>query len=132
MTSAHTAVMRSLRALLHHTPDIALRVGTLPGRQLGHVHFPTNTITISENADDAEFSTALMWCLIHIECGARQHDRALRECTVLEETARRLVPPSGLPPDSDPHTVAATYGVDISIARQAIKLARDQRAEGAA
>ncbi len=131
MTPAHTAVLRTLRSLLHDLPDIAIRIGPLDAG-LGHVHFPTNTITIDPRVTEDQFVCALEWGMVHLRCGSRQPNPALREKTVLEETARRLVPPSGLPPDSDPHTVASTYGVDISVARQAIELAREGRAEGAA
>jgi hypothetical protein len=132
MTAAHTAVVRTLRALLHHQPDIALREGPLPGRQLGHVHYPSRTITISPNANDNEWCTALMYGLLQLDLGSFTPDRDVRARTVLDEMARRLVPLSGLPPDSDPHTVASTYGVEISVARHAITLARYARAEGAA
>lgn len=132
MTAAHTAVVRTLRALLHHQPDIALREGPLPGRQLGHVHYPSRTITIDPAADEGEWCTAFMFGLLQLDLGSITPDRDVRARTVLDEMARRLVPLSGLPPDSDPHTLAALYGVDVSIARHAITLARHTRAEGAA
>lgn len=132
MTAAHTAVVRTLRALLHQRPNVSLREGPLPGRQLGHVHYPSQTITIDPEADDDQWCTALMYGLLQLEFGAITPDRDVRARTVLDEMARRLVPLSGLPPDSDPHTVAVLYGVDVSVARHAITLARHARAEGAA
>ena len=132
MTAAHTAVVRTLRALLHHYPNVALREGPLPGRQLGHVHFPSATITINDQTTDDEWCSALMYGLLQLEFGDVTTDPDTRARTVLEEMARRLVPLSGLPPDSDPHTIAATYGVEVSVARHAITLARLARAEGAA
>jgi len=135
MTAAHTVVIHQLMTLLHEMPDIALRIGTLATGQLGHLHFPTRTITISEDANTAQFVSALMHELLHLLRGASYDDPdeiARDEAAVREQTARLLVPPSELPPGSDPHTVAHHYGVDINVARLSVELARLERAEGTA
>lgn len=135
MTAAHTAVIQHLMTLLHQMPDIALRVGTLTPGQLGHLHFPTRTITISEDANTAQFVSAVMHELVHLHRGPSYDDpdEIVRdEAAVREQTARLLVPPSDLSPSSDPHDIALRYGVDINVARLSVELARIERAEGTA
>lgn len=135
MTAAHTAVIQHLMTLLHQTPDLALRVGVLAAGQLGHLHFPTRTITISENATTAQFACALTHELWHLHRGPSYNDPneiAHDEADVRQQTARLLVPPSALSPDSNPHYVAQYYGVDINVARLSVELARRERAEGTA
>lgn len=135
MTAAHTVVIQQLMTLLHEMPDVALRIGTLTGGQLGHLHFPTRTITISKEATTAQFACALMHELLHLLRGPSYDDPdeiTRDEATVQEQTARLLVPPSELPPGSDPHHIALYYGVDITVARLSVELARLERAEGTA
>jgi hypothetical protein len=135
MTAAHTAVIQNLMTLLHQQPDVALRIGKLDTGQLGHLHFPTRTITISEDANTPQFVSALMHELVHLMRGPSYDDPdeiACDEAEVRERTARLLVPPSQLPPGSDPHHVAHHYGVDINVARLAVELARVEWAEGTA
>jgi hypothetical protein len=134
MTAAHTAV-QYLMTVLTQTPDVALRVGRLAAGQLGHLHFDTRTITISDTANTAQFVSALAHELVHLARGpsyASPDDIARDEGEVREATARLLVPPSQLPPGSDPHQVAHHYGVDIHVARLAVELARQEWAEGTA
>lgn len=135
MTAAHTTVIQQLMTLLHEMPDVALRIGTLAAGQLGHLHFPTRTITISEDANTTQFASALMHELIHLLRGPSYDDPdeiARDEAEVREQTARLLVPPSELPPGSTPHHIASIYGVDINVARLSVELARLERAEGTA
>lgn len=135
MTAAHTAVLQHLMTLLNETPDVALRIGTLEAGQLGHLHFDTRTITIADTADTAQFASALAHELEHLRRGpsyADPDDIAQDERAVAEATARLLVPPSELPPGSDPHQIAHHYGVDIRVARLSVELARLERAEGTA
>lgn len=135
MTAAHTVMIQQLMTLLHEMPDVALRIGTLAAGQLGHLHYPTRTITISENATTAQFVSALMHELGHLRRGPSYDDPreiARDEAAVREETARLLVPPSELPPSSDPHDIALRYGVDINVARLSVELARAEWAEGTA
>ncbi len=135
MTAAHTAVIQQLMTLLHEMPDIALRIGRLDTGQLGHLHFPTRTITISDNANTAQFASALTHELLHLMRGPSYDDPdeiSRDETSVREQTARLLVPPSQLPPGSDPNHVAHHYEVDINVARLSVELARLERAEGTA
>lgn len=136
MTVAHTVMIQQLMTLLHEMPDVALRIGTLAAGQLGHLHFPTRTITISENVTStAQFVSAVMHELGHLRRGPSYDDPreiARDEAAVREQTARLLVPPSELPPGSDPHDIALRYGVDINVARLSVELARIERAEGTA
>jgi hypothetical protein len=135
MTAAHTAVIQHLMTLLNEMPDVALRIGPLAAGQLGHLHFPTRTITVSQDANTAQFVSALMHELVHLMRGPSYDDPdelARDEAEVRERTARLLVPPSELPPGSDPHHVAHDYGVDIRVARLSVELARREWAEGTA
>lgn len=135
MTAAHTVMIQQLMTLLHEMPDVALRIDTLTAGQLGHLHFPTRTITISEDATTAQFVSALMHELIHLRRGPSYddpHEISRDEADVREQTARLLVPPSELPPSSDPHDIALRYGVDINVARLSVELARLEWAEGTA
>jgi hypothetical protein len=135
MTAAHTAMIQQLMTLLDEMPDVALRIGRLDTGQLGHLHFPTRTITISENANTPQFVSALMHEIVHLMRGPSYDDPdaiACDEAEVRERTARLLVPPSQLPPGSDPNHVAHHYEVDINVARLSVELARLERAEGTA
>jgi hypothetical protein len=124
MTAAHTAVLQHLRALLQEMPDVAISVAHLPGR-MAHVHYDTTTITIADHLGTPGFATALMYGVLSLRRGPYPpSDAETAEHAVMNEMVQILVPPSGLPPDSDPHTVADTYGVDISVARQAVALAQ--------
>lgn len=125
MTAAHTAVLQHLLTLLQEMPDIAISLGQLPGR-MAHVHYDTSTVTIADDLGIAGFATALMYGVLSLRRGPYPPaDAEAAEAAVFAEMAKILVSPSGLPPDSDPRTVAATLGVDVSVVRRALELARD-------
>lgn len=131
MTTAHSALIKNLMTLLDQAPDVSIGMGPLPGNQLGHVHYPSQTITISDRADLGQFTTALTYAIVSLLRGpAYTSEPETEDDAVMEETARRLMSPSTLPPDADPHQLAHEYGVDVPIARLAIELARRERAEG--
>lgn len=127
MTAAHTAVLAALHDALDILPGLAIRKGTLPPKQYGRIHYPTNTITIATEADVPTFASALMHELVHLKRGPGYADEiAVEEALVLAETARRLVPPDSFPwtMATDPDQVAAHLGIDRSVARLALRTGR--------
>jgi hypothetical protein len=124
MTAAHTAVLQHLFGLLQEMPDIAIAIAHLPSR-MAHVHYDTATITIADHLSTAGMATALLYGALSLRRGPYPPaDSENAEAAVITEMAKILVSPSGLPPDSDPRTVAATLGVDVSVVRRALELAR--------
>jgi hypothetical protein len=116
-------------AALHNAvldDQVQIQAGSLPGTQVGHIHYPTRTITIASNADLPRFTSGMMHELIHLERGPSYvHDIAADEEAVLVETARRLTSGISLPLliRRDPVETARFLGVDPSIVRLAVAMA---------
>ncbi|HWO59447.1 MAG TPA: hypothetical protein VNO31_05375 [Umezawaea sp.] len=127
MTAAHTAVITALHAAMEGPGGLNLARAPLPRQQAGHVHYPTRTITINENATVPLFCTALMHELVHLERGPSYVDEVDDdEHEVLYETARRLVPFACIPTDirTDPYQIARHLGIDVSAVHLALNLTR--------
>jgi len=128
MSPAHAVVIAALHEALDAVPELCVRKADLPPSRHGHIHYPSNTITIARHADLPLFSSALMHELVHLRRGPGFVDEvAWEEARVLRETALLLAPPDSFPSTTSAEHLANHLGIDTSVARLALQLARRRR-----